>query len=167
MPKHAKQDRKRIPIDIPIVSESSLAGAGAARLDRSSYGERVDERNRYVDARYRAQQRAGYVVAGSAAGALALSLAFMRGIAPSPVAAGLLLAGWAALMVALGASLAHHHLAQRAFDAYVRDLDRVFGMRAFPDPRGMARRLPLAASLALLAGFLCLAAVAFLNVAAS
>lgn len=168
MPKQSKHDRKRLPIVIPIVGDAPRSETGAARADASAvsgYGQLLGGRNRYVDERHRAQQRMDQVVAGSAAGALVLSATFARGIASAPPAwaVWLLAAAWLALAAALGASLAHHHLARRAFDGYVRQLDRAFGVRDFPDPQGAAARLPVVASLALLAGLICLAAFALLN----
>jgi hypothetical protein len=168
MSQHTKQDNRRIPIGLPIVGEESLSRGGAARAEASpvsAYGQLLGERNRYVEVRHRAQQRVDQIVAAGAAGALVLSITFMRGIAPSPAAwtAVLLVAGWVALLVALGSSLAHHHLGQRAYDDYVRELDRVFGMRDLPDPKGAAARLPAAAAVALVAGLVCLAAFALLN----
>jgi hypothetical protein len=175
MAKSSKHEKKRIPIVIPIVSEASFADidgmeeTGPASANGTSavsaYGQLVGERNRYVDARHRAQQRMDQIVTGAAAGALVLSITFLNGIAGSPSVrtAWLLIAGWSLLAVALGASLTHHHLAQRAYDDYVRELDRAFGMRDLPGPDGAAERLPLAASAAFLAGLVCLAAFAFQN----
>jgi hypothetical protein len=171
MPKRTKSEKKRIPIDFSIVSEDSLSHVSGARENGngastvSVYGQLLGERNRYVEARHRAQQRMDQIVAAAAAGALVLSITFLRGIAPAPAAgtAWLLIAGWAALAAALGASLAHHHLGQRAFDAYVRELDRAFGMRDLPGLKGLGAWLPLGASGAFMAGILCLAVFAFAN----
>lgn len=175
MAKSTKHEKKRLPIVIPIVSEESLADIDGLRdvdpfADNgasavSAYGQLVGERNRYVDARRRAQQRMDQIVTGAAAGALVLSITFLNGIADGPAArtAWLLIAGWTLLAAALGSSLAHHHLAQRAYDAYVRELDRAFGMRDLPGPEGAAEQLSLVASAAFLAGLVCLAAFAFQN----
>lgn len=175
MAKSSKHEKKRIPIVIPIVSEASFADidgmedTGPASANGTSavsaYGQLVGERNRYVDARHRAQQRMDQIVTAAAAGALVLSITFLNGIADAPAArtAWLLVVGWAALAVAVGSSLTHHHLAQRTYDDYVRELDRAFGMRDLPSLKGAAERLPLIASAAFLAGLLFLAVFAFQN----
>lgn len=175
MAKSSKQEHKRFEIRMPIFSGDSPttveevedayphSGSGASAV--SVYGQLLGERNRYVDARHGAQQRLDQIVAGVAAAGLVLSITFLNDIAPSPAAwtAWLLVVSWAGLMAALGASLAHHHLVQRAMDDYVRGLDRAFGVRDLPAPKGVAVSLPLAATLALVAGIACLAVFVLLN----
>jgi hypothetical protein len=176
MAKSSKQEKKRIHVRMPIFSDESLSDAvedaaypdtGKSASPVSVYGQLLGERNRYIDARHVAQQRIDQIVAGAAAAALVLSITFMIGAAPSPAAktAWLLGASWVALAVALGASLAHHYLAQRALDDYVRELDRAFGVRDLPAPRGVAAALPLAASVALVVGVASMAVFAFMNLA--
>lgn len=176
MAKSSKQEKKRIQIRTPIFSEEprsdvvedgAYPGSGKGASVVSVYGQLLGERNRYIDARHAAQQRVDQIVAGAAAAALVLSITIMIGIAPSPAAgtAWLLGVSWTALAVALGSSLAHHHLARRALDDYVRGLDRAFGVRDLPAPRGVAVALPPAAALALVLGVAALAAFAFQNLA--
>lgn len=176
MAKRSKQksEKKRIPFSVPIIGDEDVPRARDAivlpvdvAFDEPAYDPFLAERDRAVDARQRAQQRMGQIVAAGAVGALVLSIALVNDVAAAPAArtAGWLIAGWAALVVALGCALAHHSLGQTSSAAYIRELDRAYRTGEAARPRRLGARLASVASLALVAGLACLAVFAFRNLA--
>ncbi len=148
-------------------------------LDRAVYLERRKE----LETRYRESiGRYDQLVPWGAGGALLASIAFLEKIAPhpQPFTRWMLLASWAALVIALGASTASHYTSSRIFSWRVNMLDHRQRADRTPDQdewRGQWDRLnrrvkrwgrvtavlnPLA-GLALVAGAMLLAAFAFYN----
>lgn len=149
-----------------VPNDNSIEDKGQVEVSRDDF---LAERTRYIDARQRAQQRIDQLVTSGSAGALVLSITFIHEIAPSPTkqSAVLLFLAWLCLITALGGTLIHHHVSQRAFEDYVAELDRAYTAGDSCDPRSQAstwgERLAIGSSAALVLGVLFLAAFAFLN----
>jgi hypothetical protein len=181
MPKQAKQkgaERDRIFFTVPIIGpepreddaqaliESLMEPEPVVRRSRDLLPE--NDRTRPAGARHHAQRNVDRVVMGAAAGALVLSIAFLRQIAPSPAAqtAWVLGVAWAALVGALVSALVHHHLGQRVRGTGVTDWDRTFRAADLDDPDGDSNPrgwMAVAASAGLVIGLASLAMFAFLN----
>ena len=133
------------------------------------YEQFIAERQRYVDARQRQQQRVDQLVTGGAAGALALSITFLEKIAPTPGPATrpLLLAAWGLLLLSLGLTLASHYASCDAFDRTITDFDDCYARSIpFAGPNASTRnaaRLSRWGAGAFVGGVLFLAGFAFVN----
>lgn len=151
------------PFTVPIIGleprESEEGAPIGGRTGSEPSGPRARIRPRgaggpSADALHGAQQRMNQRLAVAAAGALLLTITFLRDLVPSPSAgtAWVLLVGWAALAGALASALGSHHLRQRASADHLTQSASPFGAL-----------LTAVASVALVVGLACLAAFAYLN----
>lgn len=133
-------------------------------LTREEY---FDERDKLIQARQRAYQRADQMVVGGATGALLLSVTFLERIAKGPgvVRPGLLVAAWVALLVCLSTSLLGQYATARSFDCELAGLDA--RVQCKPIPANVWAKLNQACALSgaalLVAGIALLARFAYLN----
>lgn len=179
--KRSSSPAKQIPLNVEVVGEtdstSTIEVPPSAPTPRKSqklayplnYDQFLAERNRYIDARQRSQQRFDQLVTTGAGGALILSITFLDNIAGRPElwTKPVLFASWTLLIVALGTSLVLHYFSQKAFDAYVDALDEATRTQQPAPIKGTVahwiQRLEVASSIALVLGVLLLAIFAFVN----
>ncbi len=101
-----------------------------------SQEEYLRQRQLLVDAGQRGRQRLDQLLIVGATGALVLSVTFLEKIAPSPATDSrrFLVAGWVALLLALGLSMLGYEASSHAFEHGVRGLDRQWETRKAYDP---------------------------------
>ena len=151
-------------------ARAAIEREAAGETTSLPYEQFIAERQRYIDARQRQQQRVDQLVTGGAAGALALSITFLEKIAPTPGPATrpLLLAAWGLLLFSLGLTLASHYASCDAFDRTIVDFDDCYARGVpFAGPNASTRnaaRLSRWGAGAFVGGVLFLAAFAFVNV---
>lgn len=173
--------KEKLAFSVPVIADERIVarsdedqvtisdGDSHSAQDGLSHQAFLAERARYVDARQRAQQRIDQLVTTGSGGALVLSITFMHEIANTPTkeTAWMLFLAWVFLSIALGGTLIHHHLSQRAFEDYISELDRAYSAGDACNPRSRAsiwgERLTVCSSAALVLGVMFLAAFAFLN----
>src|SRR5687768_6021758 len=92
---------------IPTWVQHATAGPAVVPSATILYDEYLRQRNAFVEAGQRGRQRLDQLLVAGATGALVLSVAFLEKIAPAPEVSSrpLLLAGWIALLLALGLSM--------------------------------------------------------------
>lgn len=176
-----EENKAKLALSVPVVANEqvvarstedqvTVSGAGSVGAHEGfSHEAFLTERARYIDARQRAQQRIDQLVTTGSGGALVLSITFMHEIANTPAkeTSWMLFLAWGFLIIALGGTLIHHHLSQRAFEDYISELDRAYSAGDACNPRSRAsvwgERLTVGSSAALVLGVMFLAAFAFLN----